>query len=182
MRKAIRDVAVFRDQATRRNSLAKSVWLARMADACPRNVPRDARRTPFDERTASAPDQLQSCKDRDHGNNRLQLAGGNSARQQATKDHSRNATEKELEKHGHADGTKTPVESTADHRQHQSEEQVRSHDLRRGHFGIVQQKNRSECPSACGGKSRLHSDGQSQPGKPAMVFPSERRILYATNK
>lgn len=158
MRKAMSDVAAFSDDATRGNSLAISGWLTRMADACPCNVPRDARRTSFDERTASAPDQLQSCKDRDHGNNRLQLVGGNSARQQATKDHSRNASEKELEKHGHADGTKTPVESTADHRQHQSEEQVRSHDLRRGHFGIVQQKNRSECPSACGRKSRFHSN------------------------
>src|SRR5258708_6058292 len=161
MRKAIRDGAVFGDEATRRNSLAKSGWLTRMAGACPCNVPRDTRRTSFDERTASAPDQLQSCKDRDHGNNRLQLVGGDSARQQATKDHSRNASEKELGKHGHADGTKTPVESTADHRQHQSEEQVGSHDLRRGHFGIVQQKNRSKCPSACRGKSPFHSTRSS---------------------
>src|SRR5260370_4029957 len=113
MRKERRDFAAFREDATRGNSLAKSGWLARMADTCPCNIPRDTRRTSFHERTASAPDQLQSCKDRDHGNNRLQLVGGNSARQQATKDHSTNASEKQLEKHGHADGTKTPVESTA---------------------------------------------------------------------
>src|SRR5258707_184792 len=179
MRKAIMEVAAFRDQATRRNSLARLGWLARMADTCPCNIPGDTRRTPFDERTASAPDQLQSCKDRDHGNNRLKLVGGNSARQQATKDHSRNATEKKLEKYRGADRAKTPVKGAADDRQHQSEEQVRSHDLRRRHFGIVQQKNRSERSSASGRKSRFHSNRQSQPGKPAMVFPGERRILHA---
>ena len=150
MQKAIRDVAVFRDEATRRNSLAKSGWLARMADTSPRNVPRDVRRTSFDERTASGPDQLQSCKDRDHGNNSLQLVGRNSPRQQATEHHSRNATEQKLEKYRGADRAKTPVESAADHRQHQSKEQIRSHDLRRRHFGIVQQQNRSKRSSARG--------------------------------
>src|SRR5258708_15623031 len=119
MRKAIRDGAVFGDEAARRNSLAKSSWLTRMAGACPCNIPRDTRRTPFDERAASAPDQLQSRKDRDHGNNRLKLVGGNSARQQATKDHSRNATEKKLEKYQGADRAKTPVKGATDHRQHQ---------------------------------------------------------------
>ena len=150
MRKAIRGVAVSRDEATRTDSLAKSGCLARMADTCPRNVPRDARRTSFDERTASGPDQLQSCKDRDHGNNRLQLVGRNSPRQQAAEHYSRNATEQKLEKYRGADRAKAPVESAPDHCQDQSEEQVRSHDLRRGHFRIVQQKNRSECPGACG--------------------------------
>ena len=76
MRKAISEVGVFSDEAARSNSLAKLGWLTRMSDTCPCNIPRDARRASFDERPASGPNQLQSCKDRDHGNNGFQLVGG----------------------------------------------------------------------------------------------------------
>ncbi len=142
----------------------------------------DVRGVSCGQRAARGPHELQPSKDGDHGDSRLQLVCGNSSRQQATEHHSRNTAEEKLKKYRHADGAKSPIKSGSYNRQYQSKEQVCSDNLGRRHFGIVQKKNCSERSSTRGRKSGFHSNRQSKPGKPAMVFSGEGGILHAPDK
>ncbi len=86
-RKTANGVAASFDTAIRGNSFTKSEWLARMSGTCLRSDLRGVRcSSDGSERAASAPHQLQSRKDRDHGDHGLQLVGGNFACEQASRD------------------------------------------------------------------------------------------------
>ena|SRR5467141_732008 len=98
-RKTANGVAASFDTTIRGNSLTKSDWLARMSGTCLRSDLRGVRcASGGSERAASAPHQLQSRKDRDHGDHGLQLVGGNFAREQASRDNSRNASHEKVDK------------------------------------------------------------------------------------
>jgi len=85
--KAANGIAASLDNAMRGNSLTKSGWLAPMSHPCLRSDLRGVRcSSDGSERAASAPHQLQSRKDRDHGDHGLQLVGGNFACEQASRD------------------------------------------------------------------------------------------------
>src|ERR1700676_998880 len=165
-----------------RNSFAKLNWLAHMAGYRLSSDLRCVGGASCEERAAASPYKLQSRKYRHHGNGRLHLVRRNSPRQQAPEHHTRNTTDQEMVKNRQADRAKTPVKRAAYDCQYQSKKQVRSHNLRGRHFGIVQQKNSSQRSSTCRGKPRFHSNWQSEPGKPSMVFSGERGIMYAPDK
>src|ERR1700730_7727020 len=153
-----------------------------MANACLSSDLRDVGRPSCGQRSASGPHQLQSRGNRHHRDGRLQSVCSNFPSQQAPQHDSRYATYKKLEKYWRADGAKTPVKSAAYHSQYQPKKKIRSNNLCRSHLGIVQQKNGSQRSSACGRKSGFHSDRKSEPRKPAVVFSSERGVLYPFDK
>ena len=79
-RKAASGIAATFD--IRRSSFAKSGWLARMSGTYLRSDLCGVRRAPGScERAGSGPHQLQSRKDRDHRDSRLQPARWNFARE-----------------------------------------------------------------------------------------------------
>src|ERR1700733_4843229 len=161
------------DNSIRKTFFAKYGRLSRMNRSCFRSDLRGIRRAFCRQRPASAPYKLQSRENSHHGNRHFQFVRRNFPRQQASQHYSRNATHKKLSENRQADRAETPVKNAADDRQDKSKQQVRAHHLGGRHLGIVEQQHSSESASARGRKSRFDSDRQSEPGKPAMVFPRE---------
>src|SRR5262249_35517941 len=74
------------------------------------------------------------------------------------------------------------MDGASDDGKDETEEDIGANDLRRGHFRVVQEEDRSERACSSGRKSRLDADGKSEPGEPTRILSREEAILCAGNE
>ena len=95
-----------------------------------------------DRRANARPHQLQTGSKRNSCDYHFQLLRGHSLRQHASDNDSGNPTSEKFQQNWSADRTKRPMHGASNDGENEPKDNVRAHNLRRRHFGIIQEQNR----------------------------------------